>query len=441
MLKNRKKNTKCRRNHIKKVHVKSIRQRRRYKKVHGGNDNYNEKLKKVVQQIFENINIDNDDRYELIHIDNAFAEFASDATTGGGAITYTTQQSDIYKKLKSIEFDQNTDVDYSDKTNMVIIGGGPVGLYMSILLKLFFEDSLEVVVLESRHNEQSKRILERCQVLVLRNLFEFHRNKIGVHEKMNLIFKNQTHYNLLNFLIDESLKGKHPALQELQKNQWYKDIFAQNNEYHFIPINLLEYTLANFAQTLGVNILHTEKVTPDNLKNFINENTQVIFDATGGRFQTLRKHEQLYNEEYVSYCGFNIIDAETPESKNENNIIFLNNDIIIKSPYGDAYYTQTTNISEKFIELQRSNEDKFPIIIDLDETNASKSQPFKPYQSHLIPETAVTEFDKRLIIPIGNSYMQTNFQRGYGIYYGFLISALIAFNCWNLTQNDNNNNK
>lgn len=61
----------------------------------------------------------------------------------------------------------------------------------------------------------------------------------------------------------------------------------------------------------------------------------------------------------------------------------------------------------------------------------NKVGPFNITTRSLNPEDAIIEKDGKLIIPIGNSYMQTDFHKGNGIYYGFMISLLIAIEVFN----------
>jgi hypothetical protein len=53
----------------------------------------------------------------------------------------------------------------------------------------------------------------------------------------------------------------------------------------WININYLEYKLAQFAQSVGVIVFHDEKITSIEYleQTYINPNTLIVFDATGGR--------------------------------------------------------------------------------------------------------------------------------------------------------------
>ena len=207
---------------------------------------------------------------------------------GGGKVTYVNPPKDN----NPVEYPGNTkDERDVNKKNVIIVGGGPAGLYMSIVLKLMAPE-LEVHILEMRIVQNTNnRIMSRSA------------NTLTVYTKLQnrtgtLPAKFKTHienydidnskFNLYTdnfyFLIPTQIKNPNPNPDP--------DPDDENSEDGIngikLSANQLEYLLANYAQIIGVLIFHTT----ESYDKYVNENTIGIFDATGGRLKE-QKHYQF----------------------------------------------------------------------------------------------------------------------------------------------------
>jgi hypothetical protein len=388
--------------------------------------NYEEFINNVIK-IFNYITIKNDEARDYIPIQNIF-EYKQISI--GGYVTYNIDKNiNINSEImKTYKFPPNIGIVDCSKPNIIIIGGGPVGLYMSILLKYLYRD-MNIYVLEKRHDKLLKRNLTRSQVLLLSKLtlkgnWIFYKQFIdlGIY---SLITEEEYYNNLFSFVPDIF-----KSLFINNQTKCFSFINFLDEDITTIPINILEYKLAKYAQTIGVNIFHTEEITMKNLQNYVNINTKIILDATGGHlrrfFDATEKpiffyYQKISETLFYSYSGYNIISTEI----NKEYIFIDDNNIIIRSDYGDIYYTSTnfTDNEEKVIK----NKDGKNIEITL----KNKSEPFQIITGNLAPNEAVTKINDIPLISIGDSYMKTNFKNGCGLYYGFVISFLIAYELHN----------
>lgn len=247
---------------------------------------------KILKKIYNSINIDNDDSAKMIDIENMF-KYKEYIKNGGGDITYKVVNPEINSEsLKEYRFKPNSSSIDNSTPNIIIIGGGPVGLYMSILLQKLYGEIMKIYVLEKQRGGTDERSLERGQVLILGTL-----NTTIKPDEINT-FKSNIPNNIEELLLKK------------EKNEFsfsFLNIIL-NEEINLMPINILEYKLANYAQTIGVNILHTvDTITMDNIHTYQNRNTKFIFDAVGGRFRDYKYvKETKYNENNYTYSGYNI---------------------------------------------------------------------------------------------------------------------------------------
>ena len=110
----------------------------------GGDNN----LKNNIIKIFNKINISNDEPRDYISIYNMFDYKKLE---GGSNITYYIENNDFTSdNLKTLKFNQNDETIDINNPNIIIIGGGPVGLYMSIILKLLYNEKTNIYILEKR---------------------------------------------------------------------------------------------------------------------------------------------------------------------------------------------------------------------------------------------------------------------------------------------------
>jgi len=182
-------------------------------------------------------------------------------------------------------------------TNILIVGAGPVGLYLAGILKAC-APHIEVNILEKRVSDERKRQFTRIGKLILRYLGV--QNTFNAVNKMNDLLAKACPALQSTFIGLDST-GKHPTLRLIHH-------IEQISSHDKTSINTLELLLGNFAQKMGVNIYHDNKI--DNLEyiesNYVNRNTKYIFDTTGGRlirnntiharFEVIRQAKQDYNE-------------------------------------------------------------------------------------------------------------------------------------------------
>ena len=378
------------------------------------NPNY-DTLKENIKKIYRYINIDNDKPGKKVYIPNMFKY----KTISGGEITYIVNSPEKINSedLKKLKFKPNSSSIDNSTPNIIIIGGGPVGLYMSILLQKLYDNKMKIYILEKQRDGSDERSLERGQVLVLNKLTL--NNGSHQFEIYPELFKKE---NIAKYIPNQILDL---LFKEDNVNVFSFLNYILNEDITLMPINILEYKLANYAQSIGVNILHTPKmITLENINQYQNDNTKFIFDAVGGRFRNYTYiKETKYDEDYYTYSGYNITNSNDLSIKDKS-IKFDDNNYILITKYGDCFYS-TENYDTNTVTLVDTEYNNRNINIE------NKVGPFKITTRSLDPENAIIENNGLLVIPIGNSYMQTDFHNGNGIYYGFMISLLIAIEVFN----------
>lgn len=209
-----------------------------------------------------------------------------DTTQFGGTVTYENRPS-AEEKYKG------NDVSSEIIQNVIIIGAGPNGLYMAISLKKMAPD-LQVVVLENRIDEQGLRSLERTRGIYLKTDFDI--NYSGWTEGLKRT-------NLVKPEVDYYMRHEWDLFNigsENDGNFIYKGIFEK--KYSELPIHIVEYNLAKYAQSIGILIYHTRFPYP----HFANEKTIGIFDATGGRLENIEYMFRVDGEKQLIGDGLNI---------------------------------------------------------------------------------------------------------------------------------------
>jgi len=185
----------------------------------------------------------------------------------------------------------------SQGMNILIVGAGPVGLYLAGLLKAS-APQIEVNIVEKRVSDDRQRTLTRSGKVFLK---EFNiDNQQNALNKMNELFAKSCAL-FQEFFIGVDPTYKIPSLLLLNH------IKGISTEYTS-SIGSIELLLANFAQKVGVNIYHDNKITDIEYieSNYVNPNTAYVFDTTGGRlikganinaqFQTIREEKKNHNE-------------------------------------------------------------------------------------------------------------------------------------------------
>lgn len=198
-------------------------------------------------------------------VKNLIHHLQSIQTMTGGAITY--EKTDAPLKTQLFEGNPLPTDKIPETNNVLIVGAGPNGLYLAILLKAG-NPELNVNVLENRVDLEGRRSLTREQYLDLKALC---RNDLFI--EVNKVSSRIA--ELLEVVDSNRFCATRPGL----------------DPFYLIPVgpggtgietNLLEYILANRAQGLGVNIFHDKE--PGNFyPKYTNSGTLAVFDATGGR--------------------------------------------------------------------------------------------------------------------------------------------------------------
>jgi len=172
---------------------------------------------------------------------------------------------DIPFKNNGIPFNKSMD------KNVLIIGAGPIGLYMAGLLKCC-SPSLNVNVVEPRVSTDKIRHLTRTSAILTK-----HCKIDNVYLSINKLtdFFHKVCPLLQTLLFKDDSK---PTIHLL--NHVFKNIDMDS-----IAIGYLEFLLANFAQKCGVIIYHDPELgSLEKIEEaYTNTNTRFVFDATGGR--------------------------------------------------------------------------------------------------------------------------------------------------------------
>lgn len=264
--------------------------------------------------------------------------------------------------LNSAEFPNSgvslEDLDPTVK-NIVIVGGGPVGLYMAGLIKMC-DPELEVIIIEKRVSERTRK-LERKEPIML-NLTKISGGCVNYMDELLRGLCPVLHKNMIKF---DSTVPKLSFLEHALEigNSW-------------ININYLEYKLAQFAQSVGVIVFHDEKMTSIEYlqQTYVNPNTLIVFDATGGR---------LVRSANINY-RFPITRRNTLKTRPEQS--FRSN-----SPGG----TRNTGFNVK--------------------------------EGYLRPDQAVIRLSSGcLYAAIGDTYMRVDYKEGRNVLYGASVCFCIA---------------
>lgn len=193
-----------------------------------------------------------------------------------GGQKYELPQGKTLKNIHATEMSElNFDCDeFSIKTtdNVVIIGAGPIGLCVAILIKKYIPD-LDVVILEKRQTD-NKRKFEREQIV----------RSLGFGIELRDVKAIQ---NIENFFTGLNLNIEIHAnnYKKDSKNPYMYFKILPVSSFGYFSINKLEFELSQIAEELGILIVceNADIKTETDLDRFINTQTLSVFDATGGR--------------------------------------------------------------------------------------------------------------------------------------------------------------
>ena len=205
---------------------------------------------------------------------SAICTIGSPLTTEEIPKTYNAALSS--ESLKKTAFLPNPYRAPKERPNVCIVGAGPVGLYMAILLKHLMPRQ-DVVVVEKRATEEGQRYLTRDKELYIPSAF--------ISRKA--LFPSQPDPAADVDMIESVLSRICAPLESLLKVEGGLHLlaFIPQHTNQYIRINRLEHELAKAAQARGVRVYHDNTITDlaSIESRYTNEFTRIVFDATGGR--------------------------------------------------------------------------------------------------------------------------------------------------------------
>jgi hypothetical protein len=180
------------------------------------------------------------------------------------------------ESLKKTAFHPNQYRAPRPRPNICIVGAGPTGLYMAILLKHLMP-RLDIVVVEKRATEEGHRYLTRDKELYIPSAFI----------SRTQLFPSQPDPAADVDIIESVLSRICAPLASLLHVEGGLHLlaFIPQHTNQYIRINRLEHELAKAAQAKGVRVYHDNTITDlaSIESRYTNEFTRLIFDATGGR--------------------------------------------------------------------------------------------------------------------------------------------------------------
>jgi len=338
------------------------------------------------KEVYEWFTIDKDVQ-RWMDIQTTYPEVDDDTVGENVEVTYFVK-GDIEvdtEMLRGYAFASNTGLEniFSlTRPSVCIVGGGPVGLYTAVIFQKKFPEWF-VYVLEKRHDEENRRILTRSQVLFL-----------------------------------EKIKNRGLLL-------WLPELANQTT----VPINVLEYHLARYAQTKGVRIFHTEAITQTNLGEYcVPGSTQYVLDATGGHLLgCVFDNQRILPEKYVCVTGKQIVWSPIPLPYG---CTYIGDDeYIMRSAQGDAYYVKESSVKKGLVARRLLDGNQVILVAPHLLSRHQVSEPFPILFGNLRPEQAMQNLTVGVhsipILAVGDTYMKTNFMYGNGLYGGFLLSLFL----------------
>jgi hypothetical protein len=265
------------------------------------------------------------------------------------------------KNLNTFTF-RNSGVKFSKKSgpNILIVGAGPVGLYLAGILKMC-APHLDVNLLEVRVADGERTLSRNKRIEVM--MSKMPNNLFAVYKMSELLLNFCP--TLLNLFMSISTKTDKPILNLLGH------VYT---EHKWVAINFLEYKLAKFAQEQGVVIYHDSAASAGRQyieEHYMNSKTLIMFDSTGGK---LVKHP----------AQFSVVRADQGKSR------------LLKSRLLESY--------------------------DVPEGEA-ESASFDVYEGYLRPEQAIHRLYGYTYIAIGDSFMKTDYRGGAAVSYGAALSV------------------
>jgi hypothetical protein len=362
-------------------------------------EKYKAKIKALNQEILNSNNNDNIISY-LLNNDERNKLFFQN---GGNKYMFETGE-ELYNMSahdlseRDFMFDENK---ISNTYNVLVIGGGPIGLFNAIILKTYMPE-LDIKIIEKRQIN-GKRKLEREQIiktgLYLSTTNTEYLNNKQFFSNLRLDYDN-IHYD--NIHADN-------GFILIPKKYWKYPFFNIN-----ISLNMLEFKLSNIAEEIGISIVQSSIEDTTFLISQITDKTLAIFDATGGRLNFnkpiwTKEDAPTHNCKYVigqqenlkpNYQGIN-------EKQGNRKFLFQNS-----LGLGFYYYICDDNKEINIKEM-------------VDNEKNVKQGDFT-FKAKGLNKNSVNEIENIPLISIGDSMHSADFTTGSGIAFGFIHCILCA---------------
>jgi hypothetical protein len=251
-------------------------------------------------------------------------------TIGGGTYNIPEGQNIRFLQNPDTKFKGNIFEKINDKPNICIMGAGPNGLFMAIILHYALKQyDIDIHIVETRIDEEGNRKLERTQQLV-------NKTPIIVSEPAEKIFSKLIE-NIVPELYSKVFYVRKkdgidiPQLDFMAIIPEYREFINNprpNNikpefivdvtpsfRTRLIQTRVVEFGLAREAQKLGIKIYHESEPAIKNsnsllISKYTNASTLILCDSTGGRLfkelenfkevTTITPNNSYYNESISS---------------------------------------------------------------------------------------------------------------------------------------------
>ena len=366
------------------------------------------------------INNENKNPLQIILDENLRNKYFNSNTRGGASYNFPNgiDNSNITsKKLSEYTFDFDTNNQTKDIPNVIIIGAGPIGLAMGILLKLYIPE-LEIKIIEKRsNNSEKKRKLTRQNIVKISNWIFFNGSDESITEKITML---NNFFETIKIDPEINLNMDPKNLYNTRFDSFPHDILLDTDvlEYNTVlPINIVEFRLSKKASELGINILNSDINSLDDIKSYITEKTLSIFDATGGRLPFNVPIWNIPNPK-TRKCSYIVGETNNLQEKykNYNMQLQAEHKYHLVSKYG-FYYSECDTGNQKYPIIDTNQIVKNNAEVESG-TFDFKVKGYNLNNIHLI--------DNIPIISIGDSFRSTDFTTGSGIQFGLYHNFVCA---------------
>ena len=244
---------------------------------------------------------------------------------GGDMVTYN------FNNDNDLKFKGNNYTKDENKKNVVIFGAGPVGLFMGIILKKMAQDKLNIYILENRVKDENG-VLIRTLTRTKNNIFIRYISDIAFFSEycktddLSMVLSRED----WNLILDTDNEKKLCVVTTDLFNNIKEYITEIRGSYPTISIANLETIYANYAQKLGVSIIHYSN---NEYEKYIDDNTLLLFDATGGNLDKENESYYVDNNKQNIGDGINLNSLKIKNINNKDYIIVSIGDSLYKANY------------------------------------------------------------------------------------------------------------